>query len=94
MTAAVLDLEAFAVAVADRAAAVVEARIEAAVERALSRQRETLEPLAEILGVSRAAANMRLSRDPALRALGVRSGKRIVFQRSAVLAYLAAQGRK
>ena len=68
-------------------------RIEAAVERALARQSEQLQPLAVILGVSPRAALGRLSRDPELRALGLRCGRRLVFRRGEVEALLSSRQR-
>ena len=62
------------------------ARVEAA-EAALA-------PLATILGVSRAAARMRLSRDLALRDLGLRVGRRLLFRRADVETLLAARTRE
>ena len=66
---------------------------EAGARRALAEQGEPLEPLASILGCSLDAARMRLRRDPELAALGALAGRRLLFRRSEVLAFLAARRR-
>lgn len=63
------------------------------VRRVLAEQGEQLRPLNEILSCSRPAANARLARDPGLRALGVPVGRRLLFRRSDVEAYLKTRGR-
>jgi hypothetical protein len=52
-----------------------------------------LQPLATILDVSPAAARMRLMRDPELRAIGLRAGRRLLFRRGDVEALLAVRTR-
>lgn len=54
---------------------------------------EPLQPLATILGISPRAALGRLSRDPELRGLGHRLGRRLVFSPSAVRFVLAERQR-
>jgi hypothetical protein len=54
----------------------------------------TLQPLATILDVSTAAARMRLIRDPELRSLGLRAGRRLLFRPADVEALLAARARE
>jgi hypothetical protein len=68
--------------------------VESAVQRALADVAESaLEPLDKILGVSVAAARMRLNRDPELRALGLPVGRRLFFRRAEVNALLATRAR-
>jgi len=65
-------------------------RIERAVERVLSRREEgALLPLDKILGCTARAAQARLARDPDLRALGHRLGRRTLFRPAEVRAHLA-----
>jgi len=52
-----------------------------------------LEPLAAILGCSLDAARRRLSRDPELRKLAVKVGRRDMFRRGEVEAYFASATR-
>ena len=63
------------------------------VRRRLAEQAEQLQPLGEILGCSRAAANARIARDAGLRALGIPSGRRLLYRRSDVEMYLRSRRR-
>jgi hypothetical protein len=81
---------AIAAQVAEPLRAVIRDEIRSAgVERAAA----ALQPLATILDVSPAAARMRLKRDPALRDVGLRAGRRLLFRRADVEALLAARTR-
>ena len=53
----------------------------------------TLEPLAAILGTSKPAALARISRDPELRALGLKCGRSFLYRRAEVEALYAARQR-
>lgn len=72
---------------------VVRTETAVAVREELERRTERLEPLAAILGCSTPAASMRITRDPALAALGVRVGKSWRFKRSVVERYYAERSR-
>ena len=61
------------------------------VRRALAEKSDVLEPLSNILGVSKKAASARLTREPELRKLGVRVGRRTLFTRARVLSYFGEQ---
>jgi hypothetical protein len=76
--------------VLDRIGDVLEERL----RKVMAANVEKLEPLAVILGISGKAACERCRRDDGLRALGVRSGRRLLFKRSAVESYLASRGRR
>ena len=52
------------------------------IRAALEEQREALQSLGAVLGISSKAASMRLARDPGLRKLGIPIGRRIYFKRS------------
>jgi conjugal transfer/entry exclusion protein len=76
---------------ADGRAAIADAvgpAVDAILQRRLAEQAEQLQPLATILGIDRKAATQRIARDAALRALGVPSGKRLVFKATDVQTYL------
>jgi hypothetical protein len=70
-------------------------RIERAVERVLERRQAGAlgEPFHKIKGCTPDAARMFLKRHPAIRALGVRVGNRLLFKRDEVLAVLKANAR-
>jgi hypothetical protein len=76
-------------ALADAVRAVVHEEI----RLALAEQRDTLKPLSAILGISAAAARMRITRDPRLRAVGFPIGRRLLFRAHEVEAYLRGCGR-
>ncbi len=76
-------------------AALVEALADPVAERVVARldarRGAALEPLAAILGKTAAAARMVEARDPELRKLALAVGRRRLYQRDAVLAYLGAK---
>jgi hypothetical protein len=61
---------------------------------AMAERADQLKPLHEIIGVSPKAAQMRLSRDPDLRKLGVRVGRSTLFTAEMLRAYAAQKGAK
>lgn len=65
--------------------------IDAIVQRRLAEQAEQLQPLAAVLNKDRKAAAAQIARDPGLRALGVPSGKQLLFRPSEVAAYLKSR---
>jgi hypothetical protein len=92
--ALVLDIDAICRRAVDEALARAGDEFEARLRKVMAANVEQLEPLASILGISAKAACERCRRDPELRALGIRSGRGLVFKRSAVEGYLAAKGRR
>jgi hypothetical protein len=62
-----------------------------ALATALDARAEKLELLGDILNIDDGAAVKRIQRDHGLRALGIPSGKRLLFQRDAVVTYLRAK---
>ncbi|NJO55383.1 MAG: hypothetical protein HC834_02390 [Rhodospirillales bacterium] len=66
--------------------------VEDAVRRVVVEQAESLVPLSAILDISPDAARMRINRDPELAAIGVRVGRRHLFRRSDVIAYMRRRG--
>jgi len=64
------------------------------IAQALARQvGDKMQPLAEIMGVTNAAARMREQRDPGLTSLAVRVGRRRLYSRREVVDYLRAKSR-
>lgn len=89
-----IDVEALAAALAQKVGDALRPIVRDEVRAARAEEKErALEPLAAILGVSAAAARMRLSRDADLRALGLRVGRRLMFRRADVEAFLAERTR-
>jgi hypothetical protein len=79
---------------ADGRAAIADAiapAVDAILQKRLAEQAERLQPLATILGKTRKAASAHIARDAGLRALGVPSGKRLLFRPSEVAAYLKSR---
>lgn len=68
----VIDIGAIFRAELERARGELRENVRSIVSELLAAQAERLEPLHAILGCTRQAANVRMSRDPALKALGVR----------------------
>lgn len=76
---------------ADGRAAIADAitpAVDAIVAKRLAQQAESLQPLCDVLNISRKAATARLQRDLELRRLGVPSGRRLLFKASEVAALL------
>lgn len=69
-------------------------RIAEAVTKRTSEVDEPMQSLGKILGISPRAALGRLSRDPALRALALRVGRRMMFRPSEVRALFAQRTRE
>lgn len=89
-----IDLDAVAAAAAERTAQRVLDQLPSIIRGELQRRDEDkLLPLAAILGCSSKAATTRLSRDGELRALGLRVGRRLLFRRAEVEAFLAQRTR-
>lgn len=63
----------------------IDAIADRVVARLIAQQGAILEPLSAILGCTKAAATMRIRRDPSLRALAIPLGRRWLFRRSEVL---------
>jgi len=71
-------------------------QIDAKIDRALAAMLEAdkARPLERIIDLpSAAAARMRVARDPELRRLGFKVGRRVMFRPSEVIAYLRLRGR-
>ena len=64
------------------------------VARLVAQRASSLEPLSAILGISKRAALARLTRDPELRACGLRVGRSLRFRRADVEAILSARQRE
>jgi hypothetical protein len=92
MSTTVIDLDAIAQPAADLAVAKEREQHKRELEELLARLTERLQPLGEILNISRKAAAARIARNPSLRALGIPSGKRLLFRPSEVFAHLRMRG--
>jgi hypothetical protein len=92
MSATVIDLDALAQRAADLAVAKEREQHKRDLEDILARLAEGLRPLAVILNKTSKAASSQIARDPGLRALGVPSGRRLLFRRSDVETYLRLRG--
>lgn len=57
----------------------------------LQRAGDRYQPLYEIIGCTPAAARMKVARDEKLADLGIKSGKRLLFKPSEVVAHLATK---
>jgi hypothetical protein len=92
VSATVIDLEAIAQRAADLAVAKEREQHKRDLAEVLAQLAETPRPLEAIMGIKRAAANARIARDAGLRALGVPSGRRLLFKRGDVESYLRLRG--